>query len=590
MADLELSSPSKRLERIASDARPSTRRAIWMIVVGLSLVLVGLNLTTALRGTSPRPQHKPVTNETLSRYSELVLAKAFTREAHKSAADRVDAQIKAAQAVVARMDQAARAAQEALASLGERTVDELSVCSVVDTYRRRQRRNETVCVAPAVQVERKVRVRLVPKGEKGGKRAFFLLTQGLRQHPMVELVGSRPKFCDDKGYEFENDCERDTARIGERTPADLVVLAMPANDPKAWDTGRLLAYSPYRWDDNKKLAQDPVISVGDKRPASHADENPTLFRYSLPRNKVLLVDESDWAGRHPHVVPPYLAYFKRSWVEKADSVPTKAAAHHPNFFPMPYALADQYLSSDVSKPRDLDVVCSLRDTRGGRGRVVRWLKARYKSNPAVIVGEVSGAGRTTIDAAYLAAMRRAKIVVTCNPTHWEGDFRLFEAFASAALVLVDTMATPYHHPLVDGVHVVYYDNTNSSDLLSKIDHALAHPRWARTIALRGYMHVLRHHRAVSWVDYFLRTSLLALHAVSSSRRDADAHTPDDDGGASTPSLRSRKPAYTETGQALLDRVGASAVVSQRDHGARVLSNVDLSNDDAALQLPPPSLL
>jgi len=36
-------------------------------------------------------------------------------------------------------------------------------------------------------------------------------------------------------------------------------------------------------------------------------------------------------------------------------------------------------------------------------------------------------------------MREARIVVTCNPSHWEGDFRLFEAMLSGALVFVDEM-------------------------------------------------------------------------------------------------------------------------------------------------------
>ena len=78
-----------------------------------------------------------------------------------------------------------------------------------------------LCVAPVVQLSRPLKVRLIPKaehargvspfrdrfsqfyvwrsreegtcvvgGRSGGKRAFFLMTQGLRQHPNVELVGS----------------------------------------------------------------------------------------------------------------------------------------------------------------------------------------------------------------------------------------------------------------------------------------------------------------------------------------------------------------------------------------------------------------
>ena len=117
------------------------------------------------------------------------------------------------------------------------------------------------------------------------------------------------------------------------------------------------------------------------------------------------------------------------------------------------------------------------------------------SAPAVAAPDRGG--RTVIDAGYLSTMRSAKIVVTCNPTGWEGDFRLFEALSSGALVMVDRMGTPYHHPLIDGEHVVFYDHTNKTDLLAKLDHALSHPHWARKVGVKGYAHVLRHHRAVS---------------------------------------------------------------------------------------------
>lgn len=42
-------------------------------------------------------------------------------------------------------------------------------------------------------------------------------------------------------------------------------------------------------------------------------------------------------------------------------------------------------------------------------------------------------------APYLEVMKRARIVVTANPGHWEGDFRLWEAVASKALIFVDYM-------------------------------------------------------------------------------------------------------------------------------------------------------
>ena len=174
---------------------------------------------------------------------------------------------------------------------------------------------------------------------------------------------------------------------------------------------------------------------------------------------MIFVDEADWASSHAHVrddAAQYLAYFKRSWVDKRDAVPMRASgsrhARSKSYFPMPYALADEYVDSDklgdVVGARPIDVVCTLRDKRGGRGRVLPWLKeyAAERKLHDVRLGQLSSAGRTVIDAGYLSTMRRAKVVVTCNPTGWEGDFRLFEALSSGALVMVDRMGTPYHHP------------------------------------------------------------------------------------------------------------------------------------------------
>ncbi|KAJ8601912.1 hypothetical protein CTAYLR_002704 [Chrysophaeum taylorii] len=579
------------------------RGVVLVPLVVAGLCFLALNLLTALRGTAtttPRELLRGgggganVTTATTSgRYSKIVLAEASSRPRATmlQVADRVEQQIDLAEAAAARLDAAAAAAELAMASLIRRKEKDdevtnfaaaaasLATCASVDLYQ--PRRNQTVCIPPELQVSRRVRVRLVPKGERGGKRAFFLLTQGLRQHPAVTLVGSAARFCADHGYRLDHEgCERDVEKIGEdhSHDADIAIVAMPANDPKFFDANRILAYSPYRWGTNKKLAQDPIVSIGNAAPevVAHADENPTLFRYAppVPRERVVFVDECDWSHPHPHVAPPYLAYFKRSWVEKTNSVPTRArVSAKQNYFPTPYALADEYLDATslppIATPRTLDVVCTLRDTRGGRGRVQRWLRDRFVASPrAVVIGQLSSAGRTTIDRDYLAAMRRAKIVVTCNPTGWEGDFRLFEAMSSGALVFVDKMLTPYHHPLIDGRHLVYYDNENRSDFLAKLDHALRHPRWARTVALRGFAHVLKHHRAVSWVDYILRTSLTAL---------AERH---DD-------TRRRHPTdllYTETGQHVLRRTRGTSVVHHRDHGALVSTPHTLADDDSGPSL------
>ena len=518
----------------------------------------------------------------------------LSRSAAAALADESAARVEREESDVQRTSATAQSMARRGGSAGERPVTALTVCAHVDTYSRvahakkgahdpLEHGNESLCVAPLIQLREKLKVRLVPKGEKGGKRAFFLMTQGLRQHPMVELVGGPPRLCADRGYTLDKvkDCEADATRLGAPVPeADVAIVLMPANDPKFYSSGRILAYSPYRWGNNKKLAADPVLNIGTiagHEAITDADENPTLYRYAppVPKNRMIFVDEADWSSSHGHVpddAADYLAYFKRSWVQKnGQATPTRASPQRhtksKSYFPMPYALADEYVDSeklgDVVGDRPIDVVCTLRDTRGGRGRVLPWLRdhAKRRKLANVRLGQLSSAGRTVIDAGYLSTMRSAKIVVTCNPTGWEGDFRLFEALSSGALVMVDRMGTPYHHPLIDGEHVVFYDHTNKTDLLAKVDHALSHPHWARKVGVKGYAHVLRHHRAVSWADYVLRTA----HAKILAERGV-AHD------------------YVETGQTILARTALAdgsnpAFVTKHEHGALHYAANDLLDDD-----------
>jgi hypothetical protein len=88
----------------------------------------------------------------------------------------------------------------------------------------------------------------------------------------------------------------------------------------------------------------------------------------------------------------------------------------------------------------------------------------------------------------------------------EGDFRLFEAMMSGALVFVDEMFAPSPHPLEHLKHVVVYSTSDPGAFSKQLLHFLAHPLEARAIAQRGYLHTLKYHRAVSRVDYFLRTA------------------------------------------------------------------------------------
>jgi hypothetical protein len=80
-----------------------------------------------------------------------------------------------------------------------------------------------------------------------------------------------------------------------------------------------------------------------------------------------------------------------------------------------------------------------------------------------------------------------------------------EAMASGALVFVDHMHTPRQYPLHHGLHVIYFDNNNKTDLFTKLDHYRQEVRKSRSIAISGYLHAMKFHRSASLLDYIFRT-------------------------------------------------------------------------------------
>lgn len=111
--------------------------------------------------------------------------------------------------------------------------------------------------------------------------------------------------------------------------------------------------------------------------------------------------------------------------------------------------------------------------------------------------------RTSLSTAYFEKMSSAQIIVTVNPTHWEGDFRLWESLSSGALVFVDRLFVPHPYPLQHGEHVIFYDNSNRPELYRKLDYYRSHPEEARRIAVNGYLFAMKYHRTVNMIDYIM---------------------------------------------------------------------------------------
>jgi hypothetical protein len=213
----------------------------------------------------------------------------------------------------------------------------------------------------------------------------------------------------------------------------------------------------------------------------------------------------------------YFMYFKRSFVNRKDGkFISYGALRHDDVYPMVYSVANAYAQSQFNRNRSVDITCTLRGNKHmtTRLRVQQWVAKYVEDNGIVnaVQGELNHDTRTKISRKYFDLLFNTRIIVTVNPAHWEGDFRLWESLATGAMVMVDHLFVPYPHPLQDGKHIVFFDNNNETDFVTKLDYYHRHPEEARKIAVQGYLYAMKYHRTVSMMDYFLRSAHLKLAA------------------------------------------------------------------------------
>ena len=94
----------------------------------------------------------------------------------------------------------------------------------------------------------------------------------------------------------------------------------------------------------------------------------------------------------------------------------------------------------------------------------------------------------------------------CNPAEWEGDFRLWEALLSGALVFVDQVSfwDRLPNPVVHEKHLIIYERDNKEEFLRLLSYYSEHPDEARQIGQAGKEFVLKHHMASNRIDYMLQ--------------------------------------------------------------------------------------
>ena len=273
--------------------------------------------------------------------------------------------------------------------------------------------NQTLCIQPKLILQKHYNIYYC--NHMGhGIRLYYLIKEGLLLHPKISFV----------------------------------------NNPHTAD---VIVYLPHSMDWDASESSNPIF-----------------------RNKLLIFDEGDYPNlffKPPEVndMLEFALYFKRSYAVRNDGSfdGFTSYLHNDNVFPMTYTIMEAYVRTKFNryKDRNIEVMCTLRERTilnsfdSTRARILEYMKeyvvSRQLSN--FIIGEVNHLSRAVVSTDYFNDMYNAKIIVTANPSGWEGDFRLMEAFATGALIFVDKMYVPRPHPLIHGTHVIYYDNNNKTE-------------------------------------------------------------------------------------------------------------------------------
>lgn len=238
------------------------------------------------------------------------------------------------------------------------------------------------------------------------------------------------------------------------------------------------------------------------------------YPHDLPPEKTVVIDYHDKVHWLSHV--PCFAYFKRSWV-KPESIEIANGIYIikapiprlPHLHPLTLAIMDEFIIKEDIE-RDFVLSCPLRRKVGNpnRDRVLNLLEGMDIQGNIQIGVLNSGSMRAFNDPkmrGYFGLLKRSRIVVTCNPSRWEGDHRTWEAFANGALVFVDRMYTPMTHPLIDGEHCIIYDLSDDGlrILQERILYYLDRTDKAERIAKAGHEFTMKYHRASNRIDEIL---------------------------------------------------------------------------------------
>jgi len=211
---------------------------------------------------------------------------------------------------------------------------------------------------------------------------------------------------------------------------------------------------------------------------------------------IILKLDTNYIMQH---INPFL-YFKRSCIDKTTM---KFKKYFSKYNIINYAIKYEYIDNSIDfKNKDIDISCFfpiryinyVDKNTVNRITLPILLKEFSIKYPKlkIHIGRVDKKnGQTyTFNENYFDLIKRSKIVITCNPPNWIGDFRLFEALAGKTLVFVDKMPT-LENILIHKKHLIYYENFY--DIEKNILHYLNNNEERNKISNESYHYCLNNH-------------------------------------------------------------------------------------------------
>lgn len=224
-------------------------------------------------------------------------------------------------------------------------------------------------------------------------------------------------------------------------------------------------------------------------------------------HKEIIVDYNDYTDLRnveDSIVNKVFLYFKRSIVNRRRMIFEK---YNRDVKFISYGIRSDFIEYDKSigtLPYNYDICCMFK--LKPNPKILRELIANVvdeypgKKYIGFVDNGTFHSRYSKVNTEYYNIMKQSKMIITANPHHQEGDFRLWEALLTGNLVFCDRMLTVdiLKNKLVHKKHLVFYDDLD--ELRNLIVHFVRNENERKKIGQNGREYALKYHKFTDRAD------------------------------------------------------------------------------------------